>query len=68
MHDGVYQSLLNALKPEMRISCEEPFAPAIAVTPVADVDEAITLANDSKYGLEAGIFTRDLNNCVAGCP
>jgi acyl-CoA reductase-like NAD-dependent aldehyde dehydrogenase len=48
--------------PEMRIYREELFGPAVGVTPVADVDEAIRLANDSSYGLGAGIFTRDINS------
>lgn len=47
--------------PAMRISCEELFGPAVAVTPVDTVEDAIALANDSKYGLGAGIFTRDVN-------
>ena len=50
------------VKAEMRISCEEVFGPAVAVTPVKSVDEAIALANDSVYGLGAGIFTRDINS------
>jgi acyl-CoA reductase-like NAD-dependent aldehyde dehydrogenase len=46
--------------PGMRISREELFGPAVAVTPVDTVDQAITFANDSMYGLGAGIFTRDI--------
>jgi len=49
------------VKPEMRISCEELFGPAVAVTPVQSIDEAISLANDSRYGLAAGIFTHNLD-------
>ncbi len=48
------------VKPEMRISCDELFGPAVAVTPVANIEEAIHLANDSIYGLAAGIFTLNL--------
>jgi glyceraldehyde-3-phosphate dehydrogenase (NADP+) len=48
----------------MRISREELFGPAIAVTPVETLDEAIALANDTKYGLSAGIFTRDVNHAL----
>ena len=36
------------VKPEMRVSCEELFGPAVAVTPFSDIDDAIALANDSK--------------------
>ena len=39
---------------------EEIFGPVLAVTPVADADEAIRLANDSEYGLGASIYTNDL--------
>jgi len=48
------------VKPEMRISCDELFGPAVAVTRVHDIDEAIALANDTIYGLAAGIFTENL--------
>jgi acyl-CoA reductase-like NAD-dependent aldehyde dehydrogenase len=43
--------------PDMRISRDELFGPALAVTPFDTIEEAIALANDSVYGLAAGIFT-----------
>ena len=45
---------------KQRISCDELFGPAVAVTRFNDIDQAIALANDSTYGLSAGIFTRNL--------
>lgn len=49
------------VKPEMRVSCDELFGPAVAVTPFDSIDEAIALANDTVYGLSAGIFTQDID-------
>ncbi|HEY2989519.1 MAG TPA: aldehyde dehydrogenase family protein [Candidatus Binatia bacterium] len=49
------------VKPEMRISRDELFGPAVAVTPFETIEEAIALANDSVYGLAAGIFTENVD-------
>ena len=46
--------------PDMRISRDELFGPAVAVTPFETIEEALTLANDSVYGLAAGIFTENV--------
>jgi acyl-CoA reductase-like NAD-dependent aldehyde dehydrogenase len=52
------------VKPEMRISAEELFGPAVAVTPFDGVDQAIALANDTPYGLAAAIFTESLESAM----
>ena len=46
--------------PGMRISYDEVFGPAVAVSHFKDIDEAITMANDTIYGLSAGLFTQNL--------
>jgi len=50
--------------PKMRIACDELFGPVVAVTPVENIDEAIAQANESVYGLGAGIFTNNLGNAM----
>ncbi|MDR7417908.1 MAG: aldehyde dehydrogenase family protein [Armatimonadota bacterium] len=52
------------VSPRMRISCEELFGPAVAVTRVETIEEAIALANDSNYGLAAGVFTQNLDRAM----
>jgi acyl-CoA reductase-like NAD-dependent aldehyde dehydrogenase len=46
--------------PDMKVNCEEVFAPLVTVTPYARLDEAIGAVNDSPFGLQAGVFTRDV--------
>ena len=46
--------------PDMRISRDELFGPAVALTRFDSIDEAITLANDTQYGLSAGVFTENV--------
>jgi acyl-CoA reductase-like NAD-dependent aldehyde dehydrogenase len=53
-------TIVADVKPEMRISSDELFGPAVAVTPFDSIEQAIALANDSPYGLSAGIFTENL--------
>lgn len=57
-------TVLADVAPSMRISCEELFGPAVAVTRTNDIDEAIRLANGTNYGLSASIFTRDIERAM----
>jgi acyl-CoA reductase-like NAD-dependent aldehyde dehydrogenase len=53
-------TLVSNVSLEMRIACKEVFGPVVTVTKVADLEEAIELANGTSYGLQAGIFTSDI--------
>lgn len=44
---------------QMRVNCQEAFAPLVTVTPYEDFFEALRRVNDSPFGLQAGVFTRD---------
>ncbi|HEY2893085.1 MAG TPA: aldehyde dehydrogenase family protein [Pirellulales bacterium] len=57
----VEPTLVADVSPNMRISCEELFGPAVAVTRASSINEAIRIANDTPYGLAAGIFTENIN-------
>jgi acyl-CoA reductase-like NAD-dependent aldehyde dehydrogenase len=57
-------TLLAHVKPDMKISRDELFGPAVGVLRAASVDDAIRLANDSRYGLSAGVFTQDLDTAM----
>lgn len=48
--------------PEMKVSCMEVFAPVVTVAKVRDFDEGLDAVNSTVYGLQAGVFTKDLKN------
>lgn len=50
--------LTNTL-PEMKVVSEEAFAPVVVVEKFSEFEEAIQMANDTKYGLQVGVFTKD---------
>jgi acyl-CoA reductase-like NAD-dependent aldehyde dehydrogenase len=58
--DLLRPTVIARAAPDAKVSCQEVFGPVCTVAPVDSFDEAIALANGTRYGLQAGVFTRDL--------
>src|SRR5438477_9591749 len=64
--DGLLQpTVLRNVSNDMRVMREEVFGPVVGIQTYHGVDEALALANDTDYGLQAGIFTKDLDYALA---
>ncbi len=57
-------TLLDRVTPGMRISNTEVFGPVIGVAAYDTFDQAVDLVNDSRYGLQAGVFTADITTAL----
>jgi acyl-CoA reductase-like NAD-dependent aldehyde dehydrogenase len=57
-----YQPTLIAdVRPEMKVCREEIFGPVVTISPYQTFEEALAIVNDSRFGLQAGVFTNDIN-------
>jgi aldehyde dehydrogenase (NAD+) len=54
-------TVLAGTSPEMKVRCEEIFGPVTTVSPYQTFEEALAEVNNSRYGLQAGVFTRDID-------
>jgi glyceraldehyde-3-phosphate dehydrogenase (NADP+) len=54
-------TVLTNVKPDMKVSCQEVFGPVVTVSSYRTFSDAIAALNQSDYGLQAGIFTQDIN-------
>jgi glyceraldehyde-3-phosphate dehydrogenase (NADP+) len=57
-------TVLVDVRPEMKVSCSEVFAPVVVVAPFSEMEEAFERVNDSTFGLQAGIFTRSIEHAL----
>ena len=57
----VEATVLTDVRPDMKVSCQEIFGPVVTVARYRTFDEALEAMNASSFGLQAGIFTRDVN-------
>ncbi len=60
--NGAYltPAVLANVKQQMRVVCQETFAPIVVVQTYESLEEALKIANDTEFGLQAGIFTSSL--------
>ena len=63
--DGVLlPTVISGATPEMKVCREEVFGPVVAVTAYDHLDDALKMANDTKFGLQAAIFTSDVSKAL----
>ncbi|HYQ47645.1 MAG TPA: aldehyde dehydrogenase family protein, partial [Thermodesulfovibrionales bacterium] len=53
-------TILSGVTRDMQVVCSEVFAPIVSVLPYDTFDEALDMADDSVYGLQAGVYTQDI--------
>ena len=54
-------TVLSNVNATMKVSCEEVFGPLVTITPYHQFEQALALLNNSPYGLQAGVFTQNIN-------
>jgi acyl-CoA reductase-like NAD-dependent aldehyde dehydrogenase len=62
--DLIRPTVIANARPDLKVSCEEVFGPVVTVNPYESIDDAIELANSTKYGLQGGIFTGSLQTAM----
>lgn len=61
IENGIFMpTILANVSPDSKVSCQEVFAPIVIVNRIFSIEEGIAAINDSIYGLQAGIFTNDI--------
>jgi acyl-CoA reductase-like NAD-dependent aldehyde dehydrogenase len=64
VHGVLRPTVLTNVRPDMRVCRDEVFGPVVAIQSYESVDEALRLADDTRYGLQAGIYTGSLSTAL----
>ncbi|MGK7376898.1 aldehyde dehydrogenase family protein [Planococcus sp. 1R117A] len=66
IQDGILKpTIITGASSELNVCCQEAFAPVVVVNKVDNVDQAIEQVNDSRFGLQAGIYTNNVSNALS---
>ena len=57
-------TVMTDTAPDMRVNCDEVFAPVVTLSPYDQWDDAVATINDTPYGLQAGVFTKDVKRIM----
>ncbi|WP_042150220.1 NADP-dependent glyceraldehyde-3-phosphate dehydrogenase [Paucisalibacillus sp. EB02] len=61
----IFPTLIDHVTGDMKVAWEEPFGPVLPIIRVSSDEEAISMTNKSEYGLQASIFTKDINKAFS---
>ncbi|MED1470032.1 aldehyde dehydrogenase family protein [Bacillus salipaludis] len=65
LKDGILEpTVITNVDPLLKVSCQEVFAPVVIVNKVKSVEEAIGYVNNSRYGLQAGVYTKNIDHAL----
>ncbi|WP_077247469.1 aldehyde dehydrogenase family protein [Pseudobacillus wudalianchiensis] len=65
LQNGILEpTIVTGADSELKVSCQEAFAPVVVVNKISSIEEAVELVNDSRYGLQAGIYTNNIKNAL----
>ena len=57
-------TVLGNVRPEMKVMCQEAFAPLVSICEYGKFEDAVAMVEDSPYGLQAGVYTNDLRKAM----
>ena len=57
-------TVLTGVTADMKVCSQEVFGPVVGIAAYDDLDEALRIANDTRYGLQAAIFTHDIGDAI----
>ena len=65
IENGIFlPTILTNVGADSKVSCQEVFAPIVLVNRISSIDEGIEAINNSNFGLQAGIFTNDIQQLL----